>query len=151
LEATVGGHGSAPEATQPTEAAAPVAAAPTAPAAKWRVQFRLPPDALATGTNPLLLIDELRSLGKAIVTPLLDKIPPLAAINATEIHIGWDVTVETDKSKSALEDVFMFVMDEMELKIEQIDAPKAAPAPAPAPVATTPIPTAPATPKAAAA
>ncbi len=79
--------------------------APAAPTAKWRVQFRLPVDALATGTNPLLLIDELRSLGKAVVTPLLDKIPPLAALNATEIHIGWDVTLETDKPKSALEDV----------------------------------------------
>jgi two-component system chemotaxis sensor kinase CheA len=130
LEATVGGHGAA-ETQKPVEASAPVAAS-TAPTAKWLVHFRLPADALATGTNPLLLIDELRSLGKATVTPLLDKIPPLAALNATEIHIGWDVTLETDKPKTAIEDVFMFVMDEMELKIEQIDAPVVAPAAAPA-------------------
>ncbi|WP_395018120.1 chemotaxis protein CheA [Dongia sp.] len=146
LEATVGGHGAA-EAPKPAETAAPTAAAPAAPRAKWRVQFRLPTDALATGTNPLLLIDELRSLGQATVTPLLDKIPPLAALNATEIHIGWDVTLETDKPKTAIEDVFMFVMDEMELKIEEIAAPKPAPAPAavtaaPAPVAPKPAPAA---------
>jgi two-component system chemotaxis sensor kinase CheA len=145
LEATVGGHGAA-ETPKQAEAAAPVAA-PTAPTAKWRVHFRLPTDAVATGTNPLLLIDELRSLGQAKVTPLLDKIPPLAALNATEIHIGWDVTLETDKPKSAIEDVFMFVMDEMELKIEQLDAPVAA-APAPVAAAAAPVPAAPATPAA---
>jgi two-component system chemotaxis sensor kinase CheA len=142
LEATVGGHGAA-DAPKPTEAAAPTAA-PTAPTAKWRVQFRLPTDALATGTNPLLLIDELRSLGQARVTPLLDKIPPLEALNATEIHIGWDVTLETDKPKTAIEDVFMFVMDEMELKIEPIDEPK----PVSAPVAAAATPAAPAAPTA---
>ena len=124
LEATVGGHAQA-ETPKPAEAA-PVSAAA---AAKWRVQFRLPVDALATGTNPLLLIDELRSLGTAVVTPLLDKIPPLEALNATECHIGWDVEIETDKPKSALEDVFLFVMDEMELRIEPVGAPAAAPAP----------------------
>ncbi len=139
LEATVGGHGAA-ETPKPAEAAAPAVTTPAAPTAKWRVQFRLPTDALATGTNPLLLIDELRSLGQAKVTPLLDKIPPLAALNATEIHIGWDVEVETDKPKTAIEDVFMFVMDEMELKIEEVAAPKAAPAPAP--VAAAPAPAA---------
>ncbi|MDQ7247180.1 chemotaxis protein CheA [Dongia sedimenti] len=135
LEATVGGHGAAPAGPKPTEAG-PVAA-PTAPTSKWRVQFRLPVDALATGTNPLLLVDELRALGKAVVTPLLDKIPPLEALNATECHIGWDIEVETDKPKSAIEDVFLFVMDEMELKIEPLDAPvpvaaQTAAAPAPA-------------------
>lgn len=141
LEATVGGHAQA-ETPKPAEAA-PVSAAATA---KWRVQFRLPVDALATGTNPLLLIDELRSLGQAVVTPLLDKIPPLEALNATECHIGWDVEIETDKPKSALEDVFLFVMDEMELRIEPIGAPAAAPAP----IAAEPA-SAPTAPKAAAA
>jgi two-component system chemotaxis sensor kinase CheA len=140
LEATVGGHAQA-ETPKPAEAAAPVAA-PANPTAKWRVHFRLPADALATGTNPLLLVDELRSLGKAVVTPLLDKIPPLEALNATECHIGWDIALETDKPKSAIEDVFMFVMDEMELKIEQTDAPAPAAAPvasaAPAPASAAP-------------
>jgi two-component system chemotaxis sensor kinase CheA len=143
LEATVGGHAAA-GTPKPAEAAAPVAAA-SSPTAKWRVHFRLPADALATGTNPLLLVDELRSLGTAVVTPLLDKIPPLEALNATECHIGWDVELATDKSKSAIEDVFMFVMDEMELKIEQLGAPAAIAAPvaaaAPARAAATPKPT----------
>jgi two-component system chemotaxis sensor kinase CheA len=145
LEATVGGHAPA-ETPKSAEAAAP-AAAPSAPTVKWRVHFRLPADALATGTNPLLLVDELRSLGKAEVTPLLDKIPPLEALNATECHIGWDIVLETDKSKSAIEDVFMFVMDEMELKIEQLDAPATTAAPvaaAAAPAATAAAPKVPA-------
>jgi two-component system chemotaxis sensor kinase CheA len=134
LEATVGGHSHAAETPKPAEAAP--AAAPATAKVRWRVHFRLPEHALATGTNPLLLIDELRSLGTATVTPLLDKIPPLEALVATECYIGWDVELETDKPKSAIEDVFMFVMDEMELKIEPIAAeippPQVAPASAPA-------------------
>lgn len=31
--------------------------------AGWRLAFRLPPDAMANGTNPLALLDELRGLG----------------------------------------------------------------------------------------
>jgi len=135
LEATVGGHGAATE-TKATEI--PAAAAPEAAKAHWHVHFRLPEHALATGTNPLLLIDELRSLGTATVTPLLDKVPPLEALVATECTIGWDIELQTEKPKSAIEDVFLFVMDEMDLRIEEIAAPKPAAAPAPAPVVAAP-------------
>ena len=139
LEATVGAQGHAAETPQP---AATQASAPTAPMARWRVLFRLPPHALASGTNPLLLIDELRSLGNAVVTPLLDKIPPLQALNAAECHIGWDVTLETDKPKTTIEDVFLFVMDDMELQIEPIIAEEPKKQPAAEPAAAVPKPAA---------
>jgi two-component system chemotaxis sensor kinase CheA len=143
LEAAVGstGVGSA-------TAAAPKAAA-TAGLAKWQVKFWLPPNALATGTNPLLLLDELRDLGTATVTPLLDRVPALEDLNPAEIHIGWDVSLITDKPKSAIEDVFLFVLDEMEIAIdlvETLEAPtaKAASQPAAAkPAAAKPEATAP--------
>jgi two-component system chemotaxis sensor kinase CheA len=143
LEAAVGstGVGSA-------TAAAPKAAA-TAGRAKWQVKFWLPPNALATGTNPLLLLDELRDLGTATVTPLLDRVPALEDLNPAEIHIGWDVSLITDKPKSAIEDVFLFVLDEMEIAIdlvETLEAPaaKAASQPAAAkPAAAKPEATAP--------
>ena len=50
-------------------AAPAVAAAPSAPAAPgertWHVRMRLARDVMANGTNPILLLDELRSLGTA--------------------------------------------------------------------------------------
>ncbi|MEW5726303.1 MAG: chemotaxis protein CheA [Pseudomonadota bacterium] len=89
--------------------------------ATYRIRFRLAPDAMAMGINPLLLIEELRSLGDATVVALPDKVPPLDELDPTQCHLGWDVVLTTDKPRSAIDDVFMFVIDDMELKVELID------------------------------
>lgn len=109
----------------------------------WHVRMRLPKDCMATGTNPLLLLDELVALGEARVTALTDTVPPLEVLDPFECHIGWDVHLVTDKPKAAIEDVFLFVLDEMELVIEPASGdpasePAAITAPAePAPASTT--------------
>jgi two-component system, chemotaxis family, sensor kinase CheA len=99
-------------------AVVPAAAAPGA--MRWRIRFRLAKDAMAMGTNPLLLLDELRGLGTATVTARTDRIPSLAELVPTECRIGWDVVLSSDKPRAAIEDVFMFVIDDMELEIEPI-------------------------------
>ena len=94
------------------------AASVAAPAAKgWRMFFRLPADAMANGTNPLMLLDELRDLGDAEVRVRTDALPPLGALAPNECHLGWDVTLRGDISREAIEDVFIFVMDDMTLEI----------------------------------
>ncbi len=72
---------------------------------------------MANGTNPLMLLDELRDLGPCRIVALTDRLPTLEELTPTHCHIGWDVTVETDEPASAVEDVFIFVMDDMELAI----------------------------------
>jgi two-component system chemotaxis sensor kinase CheA len=104
------------------EAPVPAAAAPTPQEATWRIRLRLPRDVMANGTNPLLLLDELRELGTATVTALTDDVPPLAEINPTACYLGWDVVLSTAQPRSVIEDVFIFVRDEMELEIEPLDA-----------------------------
>jgi two-component system chemotaxis sensor kinase CheA len=86
----------------------------------WRVRFRLPADAMSTGTNPLLLLNELRALGTASVTALIQDVPPLEAIDPATCYLRWDVTLRTDHSRAAIEDVFLFVIDDMELEIEPL-------------------------------
>lgn len=137
------------ELQREVEAAAgnPVVAA--APAQRgWRLSFRLPPESMANGTNPLMLLDELRELGQCTIVARTDRIPPLAELNPVECHIGWDVELLGDVSRDDIDDVFLFVMDDMELTVEEIGgAAEATPeiTDAPAIVATT------ATPEAAAA
>ncbi len=115
----------------------PTAAAPAEDAASgWRVFFRLPPDAMANGTNPLMLIDELVELGARRLVACTDAVPPLAELNPVECHIGWSLELPGSVTREAIEDVFIFVMDDMELRIEAIAAREAAPA------ARTPIETA---------
>ncbi|WP_299309938.1 chemotaxis protein CheA [uncultured Croceicoccus sp.] len=86
----------------------------------WRVMFRLPPECMANGTNPLFLLDELRDLGECEITASTDKLPSLAELDPRECHIGWDVVLRGAIDKDDIEDVFIFVMDDMELSIEPL-------------------------------
>lgn len=99
--------------------------APAVPAAAvrkgWKVAFKLPVDAMANGTNPLMLLDELRELGDATVVARTDAIPPLSQLVPTECHVGWDVTLIGDIKRDDIEDVFIFVMDDMDLAIEPLE------------------------------
>jgi two-component system chemotaxis sensor kinase CheA len=122
LEAAIGDTAAAPPASGTVPASAATASG-TAPAgAGWRLFFRIPPEAMGNGTNPLMLLDELRDLGPCDVIARTDAIPALADLIPTECHIGWDVVIHTDAPRSDIEDVFIFVMDDMELKIEALPA-----------------------------
>lgn len=99
----------------------PAAAPALAETVTWRIRFRLARDAMAMGTNPLLLLDELRELGQATIMARTDTVPPLEALAPTDCHLAWDVVLTTDKPVSAIEDVFMFVIDDMEISIEPVE------------------------------
>ncbi|PZU82874.1 MAG: chemotaxis protein CheA [Shinella sp.] len=86
----------------------------------WRIRFSLPHDSMANGTNPLGLLDELRDLGECRIVADASKVPSLDTLVPTEIHLAWDVHLVTDGGREAIEDVFIFVMDDMELSIERL-------------------------------
>ncbi|AWB06578.1 chemotaxis protein CheA (plasmid) [Azospirillum humicireducens] len=111
--------------------------------ATWRVRFKLAPDALERGTNPLLLLDELRGLGDAEIVAVTDDVPPLEELEPTRCHIAWDVLLTTTSPRSTIEDVFIFVIDETELTIEPVLASSPTPAPAPTMVCDLPDPSVP--------
>ncbi|WP_343525740.1 chemotaxis protein CheA [Sphingomonas sp.] len=98
------------------------ASAPATVAAKqgWSLFFRLPPDAMANGTNPLALLDELRALGETTIVARVDEVPPLDVLMPAHCTIAWDCTLIGDISREAIEDVFLFVMDDMEIRIEPL-------------------------------
>jgi two-component system chemotaxis sensor kinase CheA len=135
LQAAIDGGAPALAAAQ----AAPVAAAAPVTAKGWRLTFRLPPESMANGTNPLMLLDELRELGACKIVALTDRLPALADLIPVECHIGWAVELHGDISKDDIDDVFIFVMDDMELTVEPIaDETVAEAAPVDAPVLVQP-------------
>ncbi|MFV0922682.1 chemotaxis protein CheA [Sphingomonas parapaucimobilis] len=102
------------------DAAAGILAPMAAPAPRkqgWTLSFRLPPDAMANGTSPLALLDELRELGEATIVATFDKMPALDDLNPGHCLVGWDCTLIGDISREAIEDVFLFVMDDMDITI----------------------------------
>jgi two-component system chemotaxis sensor kinase CheA len=104
---------------------APAAVPPAASAAGWRIRMRLPGDAMQMGTNPLLLLDELRALGSARVTAHATDLPALETLDPVRCHISWTVDLMTTHPRAAIDDVFLFVIDDMQLDIAPI-APEAA-------------------------
>jgi two-component system chemotaxis sensor kinase CheA len=110
----------------------PIAAAPSAHVAKsnadadggrvtYRIRFRPDVSILTSGTNPLLLLDELRSLGTCRVVAQTNRVPPLAELDPEGCYLYWDVVLSTDAGIDAIKDVFIFVEDNCELIIDIID------------------------------
>ena len=97
-------------------------AAPKAekPAGVWRIRFRLPSDALLYGTNPVLLLDEIAELGPCEVTALTDAVPTLDAIDVEGCYLGWQIDLTHPDPTAALDDVFLFLKDGMDLSIEPL-------------------------------
>ncbi len=97
----------------------------------WHLWFRLPADALIKGTNPLALLAELRALGPVVVRADPASLPLLEALDPLQLHLAWEVELQAPVPRSAIDDVFIFVMDTMELRVEPLlatrsDSPRAA-------------------------
>ncbi|AZS23024.1 chemotaxis protein CheA [Caulobacter sp. FWC26] len=96
-------------------------APPTTPALKtFKIRFSLPADALVNGARPLPLLDELRDLGEATVRVITDAVPPLGELVPTHCHLAWEVVLTTAHGRDAIDDVFIFVIDDMTLEVEDL-------------------------------
>tara|TARA_R110002020_G_scaffold178334_7_gene371358 strand:+ start:6714 stop:8759 length:2046 start_codon:yes stop_codon:yes gene_type:complete len=118
-----GANAAAPAATVPVTpdaASAPLATAPDQGAGRWRIRFRLPSDALVYGTNPLLLLEEIKELGPCTITALTDTIPLLDLIDPELPYLGWQIDLTAQDPTSAIDDVFMFLKDGMQLSVEPL-------------------------------
>ncbi|WP_108395926.1 chemotaxis protein CheA [Devosia submarina] len=132
-----------PVLTKPSERLREPDTASTASEALWRIRFRLPADSLVYGTNPVLLLEEIRALGPCTVVALTDTLPPLDIIDPEVPYIGWQVDIEHEDPRSAIDDVFLFLKEGMELSVEPLadaTAPAAETEVEIAPAATTEVP-----------
>ncbi len=113
-------------------AAPPKAEAPVADQNPgWQLHLEFDSHILRNGSNPLDLLDDLCKLGPCFVVPLADDVPLLEGLEPEYCYLKWDVTLHSDCDKAAIDDVFMFVQDEMTLAITplaQLEAPSLVPA-----------------------
>ena len=79
-------------------------------------------DIFNNGTNPLYQVDELQALGKAKIKVHFEKVPPLAEIEPSFCYTSWEIILATDKRQNAIDDVFIFVEGDSDLKIERLEA-----------------------------
>jgi len=112
---------SAPPAADEAKADKPAAAQGEACQRTYRIRFRPAPEVMLGGTNPLNLLNELRSLGRCEIVTHLDAIPLLGDLVPEQCHFYWDIIITTPHGMDALKDVFIFVEDDCELKIDLVN------------------------------
>ncbi|BAR59333.1 chemotaxis two-component sensor histidine kinase [Bradyrhizobium diazoefficiens] len=104
------------------EAAAPV----ESKQAGWHLYLEFESHILRNGSNPLDLLEDLCKLGPCFVVPVTDGIPFLDEMEPEDCYLKWDVKLHAACDKDAIDDVFMFVQDEMKLTLsplEHVEAP----------------------------
>lgn len=87
----------------------------------YRIRFRPSQDIFLSGTNPLLLLKELRAMGDCRVIAHTEGIPTLDMLDAEACYTYWDIILTTAKGMNEIQDVFIFVQDESEVRIDIID------------------------------
>jgi two-component system, chemotaxis family, sensor kinase CheA len=87
----------------------------------YRIRFRPAPHIFANGTNPMLLLNELLDMGSGRIVAQTDAIPLLDRIDSEVCYIYWDIILTTAKGIDAIRDVFIFIENDCELRIDVID------------------------------
>ncbi len=87
----------------------------------YRIRFSPEPGIFSSGTNPTLLLNELRDLGHCDILANTDSIPFLNDMDPETCYSTWDIILTTTRDENAIRDVFIFVEDACELHIDVID------------------------------
>jgi len=84
----------------------------------YGISFAPHPEFFTSGNNPLNIIAELKSLGdlKVMVNSCL--VPDLASLSPEKCYLDWRFELTSENDINAVKDVFMFVEDIADLKIE---------------------------------
>jgi len=87
----------------------------------YRIRFTPSEKILKSGNDPSELISELCSLGKSSIVSHIDRIPPINEMEPDFCYLYWDILLTTSKDINAIKDIFIFLDEESEVKIDIID------------------------------
>lgn len=86
----------------------------------FRITFCPENNLFLTGTNPFLLLMELKEMGDYSVIANKEEIPPLSKINPDFNYTSWEIILTTEKSEEEIRDVFIFVESSSEIRIDKV-------------------------------
>ena len=103
----------------PASAPAPEAVPPL-PASVFRIRFVPPRNILLTGTDPQHLLEELKAMGECVIVLHPEQRPPEQERDPDLCYDRWDILLSGATEEHAIRDVFIFVEDESEIRIEAL-------------------------------
>lgn len=89
--------------------------------ATYRIRFKPALNVFANGTNPVALLNELRQLGDCRIVAQMGDVPVLGELDPESCYIFWDIILTTAAGLDAIKDVFIFVEDDCEIRIDTLD------------------------------
>ena len=76
----------------------------------YRIEFIPSHDLIQSGSNPILLLRNLGSLGAVEACRLhTDELPPLAELDPSHFHLSWTIEMTSERSEAEIREVFEFV------------------------------------------
>ena len=91
---------------------------PEGNATTYRIHFAPVVDIFNNGTNPILLLNELREFGECNVVAHPEAIPCLEDYAPEACYTSWDIILTTSQEINEIKDVFIFVEEDCELDIQ---------------------------------
>lgn len=90
----------------------------------FEIKLNFDKDIFDSGTDPLMLIIELLDIGNIIDIKIdKNKLPGIYDLDAYKFYLSWELILKTDKDKTKLEEIFMFVEDNSDIHIKKINYP----------------------------
>jgi two-component system chemotaxis sensor kinase CheA len=89
----------------------------------WQIRFAPGPELMLNGTDPLLLLRELKQMGDLRIVASMAAVPPIGELEPERCYVSWEMVLSTTAGRDAIRDVFIFVEDSCELSIEPVSCP----------------------------
>jgi two-component system, chemotaxis family, sensor kinase CheA len=86
----------------------------------FRIAFKPARGIFMNGTKVLNLIEELCGLGQADVFPHMEGVPPLGSLDPESCYAWWEVVLTGAIDENAIRDIFIFVEDQSEIRVEPV-------------------------------
>lgn len=84
----------------------------------WHISVRLGPDLLRNGMDPLSILRFLRTLGEIThIATITEHLPEFNEYDPEQLYLGFEITLVSNASQQQIEDAFMFVRDDSDLKL----------------------------------
>ena len=87
----------------------------------YKIDLKFEKHLFYSGQDPLLLLLNLSELGEFVqVVPDLSELPDFENLSPYELYISWQIIFKTRLPREDLDDVFMFVKDDNDIRIEDV-------------------------------
>jgi len=88
----------------------------------FRVELKFRTDVFETGTDPILLIEDLSKQCIVISTAMnIKNVPLFPKINPFENQLSWKIIVQSPNGRKTIDDVFMFAAMDNDIVVEKIE------------------------------